>query len=143
MGTEPVLVRVAQGTARLRAWVAPLRIVAGAWTGVLAWSGLLAQATTVRAAWAATWVGLGVAVAALTRVTGRVRVVVWALVHAGSHLCWLTAHPGGWAITPFVVVALAASLALSVATRPARWLVWTITVLAVVSGAGRVGGVGA
>ncbi|MBD3778341.1 MAG: hypothetical protein IE923_03640 [Micrococcales bacterium] len=110
------------------------RGLAAAWTGVLVLSGAVRAVAGGAMVWPALWALSWAAVVVLVRVQGTARSVAWAVLHAASHLCWITGHPTGWASVAVVVPALAASVSLCVLWRGSAgaWSAGATTVTALV-----------
>lgn len=82
------------------------------------------------ALWALTWVS----VVLLAWVQGAARPLVWAVLHAASHVCWITGHPTGWTSVAVAVPGLAASVSLGVLWRGSAgaWFAGATTVAGLV-----------
>lgn len=105
-----------------------------AWTGVLLLSGAVRVVAGSAMVWPALWTLTWAAVVALARVQGSARPVFWAVLHAASHVCWITGHPTGWASVVVAVPALAASVSLCVLWRGSAgaWFAGATTVAGLV-----------
>ncbi|WP_263119323.1 hypothetical protein [Cellulomonas sp. RIT-PI-Y] len=118
-----------------------LHTLGWAWVAVLAWCWLLRQLAGPGLMVLGVWLVLGLALVGLGRTANRERrLLLWAVVHAGAHVGWMSGQLAGFALVPVVVAALAASVAVSVLARrapAAAWFAWVVTVLAVAASCGR------
>ncbi len=96
---------------------AELRVLVGAWATVLLVTAPVRALVGAGAVWPVLWCLVACALLVLTRASGRSRLVLWCLVHAAGHLCWVVGQPGGWVGVPLAVGALLASVSVAVLAR--------------------------